>query len=127
MTTSAVYIQPGACADVTRGTNIVLENVSGTYMATGNVDHVGILGGDSGTQQGPTVQMADCGLGAVHHVNHVRFDGVPFHDAIQVSSGQHLECMQSFARGPQITSSSATRSSRTAPSGTSRACSATRC
>ncbi len=98
---SNAFIQPGACANVSRATNIVLQNVSGAYMATGNVDHVGILGGSWGGTQGTPVQMADCGLGGAHRTAFVRFDGVNFHDAIEVGTGAHLECLQSFTGGTE--------------------------
>ncbi len=108
MTVYNVFLQPAGCTNVPSRTNIVLDNVQVHYMALGNVDHVGILGGEIGRTgvHGTVVQLADCGLGSSHRAHHIRFDGVWIHDAISdksASQGAHLECLQGMTPVPQLT------------------------
>jgi hypothetical protein len=85
----------GDCSSSSVTTNVVLQNDSGANLVINNASYVGDLKGNWGPLHGnQIVYVNDCSYtGTLKEATHVRFDGGVYHDAIQDSNGQHLECL----------------------------------
>ena len=98
LTVGASHI--GDCGSASNITNVVASNLSAASGNVVNANHVGVLGGSYGPLHGNQLIFVSNGIydncsgaGAGSSADHIRFDGVYFHDAIQDSVGQHLECL----------------------------------